>query len=175
MKTMGKTGNGCARCVWRLVLSGGKEEGRRYICGYSLCLGHHSRVWLHYQRTGRESLVGFTSGEGCSEFMAGNPKDKLSLMQENVGRVNDRAWALLEREGIIAKGSRRGSQRRAYATTVDMDIEKANELRRGRSWREIAETTGLSIAGVKGSWERQRINRIAAQRLKDAYGIDITK
>lgn len=59
--------------------------------------------------------------------------------------------------------------------TAELDMEKAQELRKKYTWREIATVAGLSINGAKGSWERQRINRHAAKRLLDAYGIDITK
>lgn len=171
-----KAGSGCAKCVWRLALSGGEKGQNRYHCGYSLCLGHHSRIYLHYQRTGKQSLEGFTSGTGCTEFMAGNPRDKLSLMQDDPANVTEKAWALLEKEGVITQTKERTpASRKPYALTVDMDMEKAGELRKHYEWREIAATAGMSLTGMKSSWERQRINRIAAKRLLDAYEIDITK
>ena len=166
--------SGCAKCVWRLVESEG-TTGKHLHCGYSLCLGHHSRIYLHYQRTGKQSLEGFTSGEGCTEFMTGNPRDKLSLLQDNPANVTEKAWALLEREGIIIRKKAKPASRRPYAMTAELDMEKAQELRKKYTWREIATVAGLSINGAKGSWERQRINRHAAKRLLDAYGIDITK
>lgn len=73
---------GCRTCVWRLVNAGNSKE---YHCGYSLCLTHHSRIWLHYQRTGRESLEGMTFDTNCTEWMHGNPRAKLSLLQDNPG------------------------------------------------------------------------------------------
>lgn len=86
-----KTRNaGCEKCVWRLVEQD-STAGKHWCCGYSLCFGHHSRVWLHYQRTGRESLEGMTHGTGCTEFMAGNPRDKLSLMTDNPGSIQKKA------------------------------------------------------------------------------------
>lgn len=166
---------GCAKCVWRLV-EGESTTGKHWHCGYSLCLGHHSRIYLHYQRTGKQSLEGFTSGTGCTEFMAGNPRDKLSLMQDDPANVTEKAWALLEKEGVIARGdARKSATRKPHNLTADMDMEKAKELKRRCKWKEIAATAGLSVNGAKGSWERQRINRQAAKRLLDAYGIDITK
>ncbi len=165
----------CRTCVWRLALSGGEKGQNRYHCGYSLCLGHHSRIYLHYQRTGKQSLEGFTSGEGCTEFMTGNPRDKLSLLQDNPANVTEKAWALLEKEGVITRGEKTPTDRKPYALTADLDMEKAKELKSRYTWREIATAAGLSINGAKGSWERQRINRNAAKRLLDAYGIDITK
>ena len=170
-----KAGSGCAKCVWRLALSGGEKGKNRYHCGYSLCLGHHSRIYLHYQRTGKQSLEGFTSGTGCTEFMAGNPRDKLSLMQDDPANVTEKAWALLEKEGVIARREKTPADRKPYAQTVDLDMEKAKELKNRHTWREIATAAGFSINGANGSWERQRINRQAAKRLLDAYGIDITK
>ena len=168
--------SGCAKCVWRLALSGGEKGQNRYHCGYSLCLGHHSRIYLHYQRTGKQSLEGFTSGTGCTEFMAGNPRDKLSLMQDDPANVTEKAWALLEKEGVIKRvGTKTSSARKPYNLTTDMDMEKAKILKSRYTWKEIATTAGLSVNGVKGSWERQRINRHAAKRLLDAYGIDIAK
>lgn len=171
-----KAGSGCAKCVWRLALSGGEKGQNRYHCGYSLCLGHHSRIYLHYQRTGKQSLEGFTSGTGCTEFMAGNPRDKLSLMQDDPANVTEKAWALLEKEGVIKRvDTKTSSARKPYNLTADMDMEKAKELKSRYTWKEIAAAAGLSVNGAKGSWERQRINRRAAKRLLDAYGIDITK
>lgn len=168
--------NGCAKCVWRLALSGSEKGQNRYHCGYSLCWGHHSRVWLHYQRTGKQSLEGMTHGTGCTEFMPGNPRDKLSLLQDDPANVTEKAWALLEREGVITQTKERTpASRKPYALTADMDMEKAGELRKRYEWREIAATAGMSLTGMKSSWERQRINRIAAKRLLDAYEIDITK
>ena len=82
----------CKTCVWRLSNSGNSKE---YHCGYSLCLTHHSRIWLHYQRTGRESLEGMTFDTNCTEWMHGNPRAKLSLLQDNPGAVTAEAWALL--------------------------------------------------------------------------------
>lgn len=92
-----KKNSGCAKCVWRLTEATG-TAGKRYHCGYSLCYGHHSRVWLHYQRTGKESLEGMTFGTDCTEFMAGNPDDKKTLMQEDLTRISEKAWRLLARE-----------------------------------------------------------------------------
>lgn len=172
---IGNGSSGCAKCVWRLALSGGEKGQTRYHCGYSLCLGHHSRIYLHYQRTGKQSLKGFTTGTGCTEFMPGNPRDKLSLMQDDPANVTERAWALLEKEGVITRGEKTPTDRKPYALTADLDMEKAKELKNRHTWREIATVAGLSINGAKGSWERQRINRHAAKRLLDAYGIDITK
>lgn len=170
-----KAGSGCAKCVWRLALSGGEKVQNRYHCGYSLCLGHHSRIYLHYQRTGKQSLEGFTSGTGCTEFMAGDPRDKLSLMQDDPANVTEKAWALLEKEGVITRREKTPADRKPYALTADLDMEKAKELKSRYTWREIATAAGLSINGAKGSWQRQRINRHAAKQLLDAYGIDITK
>jgi hypothetical protein len=170
-----KAGSGCAKCVWRLSLSGGEKGQNRYHCGYSLCLGHHSRIYLHYQRTGKQSLEGFTTGAGCTEFMPGNPRDKLSLMQDDPANVTETAWALLEKEGVVSRGEKTPTGRKPYALTADLDMEKAKELKSRYTWREIATAAGLSVNGAKGSWERQRINRQAAKRLLDAYGIDITK
>lgn len=172
---IGNGSSGCAKCVWRLALSGGEKGQNRYHCGYSLCLGHHSRIYLHYQRTGKQSLKGFTTGTGCTEFMPGNPRDKLSLMQDDPANVTEMAWALLEKEGVITRGEKTPTDRKPYALTADLDMEKAKELKNRHTWREIATVAGLSINGAKGSWERQRINRQAAKRLLDAYGIDITK
>lgn len=173
---IGNGSSGCAKCVWRLALSGSENGQNRYHCGYSLCLGHHSRIYLHYQRTGKQSLEGFTSGVGCTEFMAGNPRDKLSLMQDDPANVTEKAWALLEKEGVITRGDvKTSATRKPYTLTADMDMEKAKELKRRYKWKEIAAIAGLSINGTKGSWERQRINRKAAKRLLDASGIDITK
>lgn len=168
-------GSGCAKCVWRLALTGGEKGKNRYHCGYSLCLGHHSRIYLHYQRTGKQSLEGFTSGTGCTEFMTGNPRDKLSLLQDDPANVTEKAWALLEKEGVIARREKAPADRKPYALTADLDMKKAQELKSRYTWREIAAAAGLSINGAKGSWERQRINRQAAKRLLDTYGIDITK
>lgn len=171
-----KAGSGCAKCVWRLALSGGEKGQNRYHCGYSLCLGHHSRIYLHYQRTGKQSLEGFTSGTGCTEFMAGNPRDKLSLMQDDPANVTEKAWALLEKEGVIKRvDTKTSSTRKPYNLTTDMDMGKAKALKSRYTWKEIAAAAGLSVNGAKGSWERQKINRNAAKRLLEAYGIDITK
>lgn len=92
---MGAPKRSCKTCVWRLV-NAGSNNGLH--CGYSLCLTHHSRLWLHYQRTGRESLDGMTSDADCTEWMPGNPKDKLSLLQDDPAMVTDKAWALIARE-----------------------------------------------------------------------------
>lgn len=170
-----KAGAGCAKCVWRMACTGGERSKTQYHCGYSLCLGHHSRVWLHYQRTGRESLEGMTHGTGCTEFMAGNPRDKLSLMTDNPANVTEKGWALLAKEGIIVQKAKTPKPRKLYKDMVEMDIDRAKELREGHTWRELAGTAGLSISSTKSCWEKQRINRYVAQRLLDAYGIDITK
>ena len=166
-------GSGCAKCVWRLVFQE-STSGKHYHCGYSLCYGHHSRVWLHYHRTGKESLDGFITGEGCPEFMTGNPKDKLSLMQDNPARITDKAWALLARERGIELPKKKKAERKSYCTTTDLDMDKAKELKARYKWREIAQAAGLSVNGAKGCWERQRINKQAAKRLLDAFGVDIT-
>ena len=175
-KETGKTRNaGCAKCVWRLVEQDG-TAGKHWYCGYSLCSGHHSRVWLHYQRTGKESLEGMTHGTGCTEFMAGDPRDKLSLITDNPGSIQKKGWALLRKEGLLTQDkAKQSTARRQYALTVDLDMEKARELKSHFKWKEIANAAGLSINGAKSSWERQRINRQAAMRLLDAYGVDITK
>lgn len=162
---------GCRTCVWRLSNSSNSKE---YHCGYSLCLAHHSRIWLHYQRTGRESLEGMTFDTNCTEWMHGNPRVKLSLLQDNPGAVKAEAWALLAQEmGKSVKPEK--IKRNPYALTADLDMSKARALRRQYTWIEIAKAAGLSLSGTKGSWQRQRINRQAAKRLLDAYGVDITK
>ena len=163
----------CKTCVWRLSNSGNSKE---YHCGYSLCLTHHSRIWLHYQRTCKESLDGMTFDHNCTEWMPGDPRVKLSLLQDNPSSVKAEAWALLEKEGVITRGGvKTSATRKPYALTADMDMEKAKELKNRHKWKEIAAIAGLSVNGAKGSWERQRINRHAAKRLLDAYGVDITK
>lgn len=164
---------GCKTCVWRLARSGNTGG---YHCGYGLCLNHHSRVWLHYQRTGTESLDGMTFDHNCTEWMPGDPRAKLSLLQDDPANVTEKAWELLEKEGVITReGVKTSTTRKPYALTADMDMEKAKELKNRYKWKEIAAIAGLSVNGAKGSWERQRINRQAAKRLLDAYGIDITK
>lgn len=161
----------CKTCVWRLSNSGNSKE---YHCGYSLCLTHHSRIWLHYQRTGRESLEGMTFDTNCTEWMPGNPADKLSLLQDNPARVTEKAWALLARERGIELPKKK-AERKSYCTTTALDMDKAKELKAMYKWREIAQAAGLSVNGAKGCWERQGINKQAAKRLKDAFGVDITK
>lgn len=161
----------CKTCVWRLSNSSNSKE---YHCGYSLCLTHHSRVWLHYQRTGRESLEGMTFDTNCTEWMHGDPRTKLSLLQDNPAQVKAEAWALLAAEtGEPFRPVK--SKRRPYALTIDLDMSKAMELKGAHTWQEIADAAGLSLNGTKGSWKRGRINRQAATRLLDAYGVDITK
>lgn len=161
----------CRTCVWRLSNSGNSKE---YHCGYSLCLTHHSRIWLHYQRTGRESLEGMTFDTNCTEWMHGNPRAKLSLLQDNPGAVTAEAWALLAQEmGKPVKPEK--LSRKPYALTADLDMDKAYALKREHTWIEISNASGLSLNGAKGSWQRHRINRQAAKRLLDAYGVDITK
>lgn len=56
----------CAKCKW----SGKRttSTGTTYTCDYCLRDGHGSRVKMHYERTGRESLEGFTFGADCTEF-----------------------------------------------------------------------------------------------------------
>ena len=162
---------GCKTCVLRLV-NAGSNNGLH--CGYALCLTHHSRVWLHYQRTGRESLDGMTSDADCTEWMPGNPKDKLSLLQDDPAMVTDKAWALIARERGIEPSAKKKAERKSYCTTVALDMGKARELKARYKWREIAQAAGLSINGAKGCWERQRINKQAAKRLLDAFGVDIT-
>lgn len=172
-----KTRNaGCEKCAWRLVEQTG-TAGKRYHCGYSLCYGHHSRVWLHYQRTGRENLKGMTFGKNCTEFLPGNPEDKKTLLQDNPSRISEKAWKLLEKEfgEDQRKTEKKVKETRRRTNMVEIDMDKATELRGKHTWREIAETVGMTINSTKGCWERQRIKRIAAQRLKDAYGVDITK
>lgn len=172
-----KTRNaGCAKCAWRLVEQTG-TAGKHYHCGYSLCYGHHSRVWLHYQRTGRESLEGMTFGENCTEFLTGNPEDKKTLLQDNPSRISEKAWKLLAKEfgEDQRKTEKKVKETRSRTDMVEIDMDKATKLRGKHTWREIAETVGMTINGTKGCWERQRIKQIAAQRLKDAYGVDITK
>lgn len=48
-------------------------------------------------------------------------------------------------------------------------------LKSMHKWREIAQIAGMSIGGLKCAHERKRINKQAAKRLLDAYGVDITK
>lgn len=166
---MAESKRGCANCVWRLV------NNKSVHCGYSLCLTHHSRVWLHYQRTGRENLDGMTFDANCTEWMAGNPADKLSLLQGSPERVTAKAWTLLAKErGVEPPGAKKSTGRKEYSTTTALDMGKARKLKAQYKWREIAQAAGLSVSGAKGCWERQRINKQAAKRLLDAFGVDIT-
>lgn len=168
---MGAPKRSCRTCVWRLV-NAGSNKGLH--CGYALCLTHHSRVWLHYQRTGRESLDGMTSDADCTEWMPGNPKDKLSLVQDDPAMVTDKAWALLARERGIEPPAKKKVERKNYCTTIALDMQKAKMLKSMHKWREIAQIAGMSIGGLKCAYERKRINKQAAKRLKEAFGIDIT-
>nr|DAY81241.1 MAG TPA: DNA-binding transcriptional regulator [Caudoviricetes sp.] len=168
---MGAPKRSCRTCVWRLV-NAGSNKGLH--CGYSLCLTHHSRIWLHYQRTGRESLDRMTSDADCTEWMPGNPKDKLSLLQDDPAMVTDKAWALLARERGIEPSAKKKVERKNYCTTIALDMQKAKMLKSMHKWREIAEVAGVGISTIESYWERQRINKHAAKRLKEAFGIDIT-
>lgn len=168
---MGAPKRSCRTCVWRLV-NAGSNNGLH--CGYALCLTHHSRVWLHYQRTGNESLDGMTFGANCTEWMPGNTKDKLSLLQDDPAMVTDKAWALLARERGIEPPAKKKVDRKNYRTTIALDMQKAKMLKSMHKWREIAQIAGMSIGGLKCAYERKRINKQAAKRLKEAFGIDIT-
>nr|DAE63248.1 MAG TPA: hypothetical protein [Caudoviricetes sp.] len=168
---MGAPKRSCKTCVWRLV-NAGSNNGLH--CGYSLCLTHHSRLWLHYQRTGRESLDGMTSDADCTEWMPGNPKDKLSLLQDDPAMVTDKAWALMARERGIEPPAKKKAKRKSFSTTVALDMGKAKELKSRYKWREIAQATQMSIGGLKCAYERNRINKQAAKRILDAFGMDIT-
>lgn len=163
----------CKTCVWRLVTTYSTNGNVYFHCGYSLCLGHQSRIALHYQRIGKRSLEGFTTGENCTEYMAGDPREKLSLLQDDVSKVTAAGWALLKREKGIAE-DREKQKREPYQCTVDMDMEIAERLRELHTWQEIANVTGLSINGARGAWLRHRINRNAADKIQESFGIDIT-
>lgn len=167
---MGAPKRSCKTCVWRLV-NAGSNNGLH--CGYSLCLTHRSRLWLHYQRTGKQSLEGFTTGENCTEYMAGDPREKLSLMQDDVSKVTAAGWALLKREKGISE-DREKQKREPYRCTVDMDMETAERLRELHTWKEIANVTGLNINGARGAWLRHRINRNAADKIRESFGVDVT-
>lgn len=163
----------CKTCVWRLVTTHSTNGNVYFHCGYSLCFGHQSRIALHYQRTGKQSLEGFTTGENCTEYMAGDPREKLSLLQDDVSKVTSAGWALLKREKGIAEG-REKQKREPYQCTVDMDMEMAERLRELHTWQEIANVTGLSINGARGAWLRHRINKNAADKIRESFGIDVT-
>lgn len=163
----------CKTCVWRLVTTYSTNGNVYFHCGYSLCLGHQSRIALHYQRTGKQSLEGFTTGENCTEYMAGDPREKLSLMQDDMSKVTSAGWALLKREkGIMEEQEKQ--KREPYQCTVDMDMETAERLRELHTWKEIANVTGLSINGARGAWLRHRINKNAANKIRESFGIDVT-
>lgn len=63
----------CGRCKWHMTTT--TTTGKRYECGYCLNERNGSRVALHYQRTGRESLEGFTFGADCTEYEEGGKQD----------------------------------------------------------------------------------------------------
>jgi hypothetical protein len=106
--------------------------------------------------------------------MPGNPKDKLSLLQDDPAMVTDKAWALLARERGIEPSAKKKVERKNYCTTIALDMQKAKMLKSMHKWREIAEVAGVGISTIESYWERQRINKHAAKRLKEAFGIDIT-
>ena len=95
------------------------ERKRMEVPNETICLTHHSRIWLHYQRTGRESLEGMTFDTNCTEWMHDNPRAKLSILQDNPGTVKEEAWALLAQEmGKPVKPEK--ISRKPYALTADL-------------------------------------------------------
>lgn len=115
-----------------------------------------------------------TFDANCTEWMSGNPKDKLSLLQDDPAMVTDKAWALIARERGVEPPAKKKAERKSYCTTVALDMGKAKKLKSRYKWREIAQIADMSIGGLKCAYERQRINKQAAKRLKDAFGVDIT-
>lgn len=162
--------SGCAKCVWRLALSGSENGQNRYHCGYSLCLGHHSRIYLHYQRTGKQSLEGFTSGAGCTEFMAGDPRAKLSLLQDNPRSVKAEAWALLARENgkEPAEMPKRGTRKTAL-----LNRDALRLLRAVYTWAELAEMGETRIGTLSTAVKNGRINRETARKIREKTGVNI--
>lgn len=160
----------CEKCIWHV-------QGfacRTVACGYSLCYGHTSRIKLHYDRIGRESLEGFRHGIGCPEFMAGNPNDKMSLLTDDPKFISPKGWEVLareqERDAAIVK-----QKRKRRLTTKKIDPEKLRELRHGRTYREIGAALGISAGAMKRNFERGCITQERADRLREKFGIDILK
>lgn len=88
--------------------------------------------------------------------------------------VTDKAWALMARERGIEPPAKKKAKRKSFSTTVALDMGKAKELKSRYKWREIAQATQMSIGGLKCAYERNRINKQAAKRILDAFGMDIT-
>lgn len=84
----------CRKCVWHIQGFGTRDVA----CGYSLRYGHQSRVKIHYDRIGMESLEGMTHGIGCTEFLEGNADLKKTLLSEDPSFISNQGWALLARE-----------------------------------------------------------------------------
>ncbi len=134
----------CAKCRWRMVLS--NPEGKaRYHCGYSLEESHRSRVALHYERTGRESLEGFTFGADCTEFE---------------GRQRKQAKKTL------------GVKRQR---TVPMDMGQWEALRKGRSFTDLGAAVGCTGEWARATGARGTIRQVYAERLLEKYGVDVRR
>ncbi len=182
-----KQSSGCRDCVWRSVVSGGSDAGMH--CGYSLCYGHHSRVYLHYQRTGRESLEGMIFGKECPEYLKGDPRQKLSLMQDDPGRISAQGWALLKREQKLGrplcvalappkkapepKGKPVKTKGKPGPKTAEINSEAAKALKAVYTWQDIGEAAGMHKRAVAKAFKAGRITIAAAQRIKDNLGADI--
>ena len=156
----------CKTCVWRLARSGSAG----YHCGYGLCLNHHSRVWLHYQRTGTESLDGMTFDHNCTEWMSGDPRAKLSLLQDNPSSVKAEAWALLARENgkEPAEMPKRGTRKTAL-----LDRDALRLLRTVYTWAELAEMGETRIGTLSTAVKNGRINRETARKIREKTGVNI--
>lgn len=163
-----QTKRSCKTCVWRLARSGGNAGG--YHCGYGLCLNHHSRVWLHYQRTGTESLEGMTFDHNCTEWMPGDPRAKLSLLQDSYSAVTAEAWTLLERENGKAPVAK---PKRGYRKTAALNRENMRMLRAAYTWAELAEMGETGISNLSTAVKNGRINRETARKIREKTGVNI--
>lgn len=135
----------CERCAWRMR-PGGTDD--KWACGYSLDDNNHSRVYLHYQRTGKESLDGFTFGADCTEY-----KSKAQADRE-------------KREKIKADIARRKKM-------VPLDKAKWAEVTAAHRQKEIAERCGINPKSVWAIRTQTRVRRDVVEAVKREFGIDV--
>lgn len=121
-------------------------------------------------------------GEGCPEFMAGDPRDKLTLLQDDPGKINRKGWALLERErklrhpeeAPVEKPKPKKPPKPKPAPKIgDIDPEAAKALKAKYTWDQLGKAAGMHKKGIANSFYYLRISVAAAQRIKETLGADI--
>lgn len=133
----------CAKCKWRRAYNNDTDHPQ-YMCGYSLDELNRSRVSLHYERTGKQSLEGFTFGADCTEY---EPKAKKRSVQVK--------------------------KRKAQSKMAAVDLKKFSALRREHTLAEIAEAAGCSLSNIGRVHDTHVIANAHAEGIAKKFGVDV--